>query len=78
LKLQVAKWPADARTGCYRGRFADWRREQLTTLVGEISAAVKQAQPKAVVSAAVFMNWESHREGFGQEWLGGVQLPRLA
>jgi uncharacterized lipoprotein YddW (UPF0748 family) len=72
LGAKVANWPADARSGCYRGRFADWRREQLTSLVGEISAAIRQARPGAMVSAAVFLNWESHRENFGQDWKAWV------
>lgn len=73
LNLKVADWPAEVRTGGYRGRFADWRREQLTSLVAEISAAVKQMQPTALVSAAVFLNWASHREEYGQDWLAWVQ-----
>lgn len=66
--LTVARWPEDAAEGCYRGRFADWRREQLTSLVAELSQAVKRARPTALVSAAVFLNWEDHRETFGQDW----------
>ena len=67
-RVKVENWPADCLTGCYRGRFADWRREQLTTLVGEIHHAVKAARPSAAVSAAVFLNWEDHRQTFGQDW----------
>lgn len=72
LGVKVANWPADARSGCYRGRFADWRREQLTSLVGEVSAAIRKARPGAMVSAAVFLNWEGHRENFGQDWKAWV------
>lgn len=68
MRIKVGKWPEDAARGCYRGRFADWRREQLTSLVGEIYQAVKAAKPSAAVSAAVFLNWEDHRETFGQDW----------
>jgi len=67
--VKVARWPADAAGGCYRGRFADWRREQLTSLVAEISQALRGRYPRLCISAAVFLNWESHRETFGQDWV---------
>lgn len=70
--LKVAHWPADVVSGCYRGRFADWRREQITSLVGEITTALRQAHPGIYVSAAVFLNWEDHRETFGQDWKAWV------
>lgn len=73
MGVKVGDWPADVRTGCYRGRFADWRREQLTSLVAEVSAAIREANPRATVSAAVFLNWESHRNEFGQDWLAWVE-----
>lgn len=68
LQVKVKSWPLDCVSGCYRGRFADWRREQLTSLVAELSAAIRAANPKAMVSAAVFLNWEGHRDNFGQDW----------
>ncbi|MBU0608136.1 MAG: family 10 glycosylhydrolase [Armatimonadetes bacterium] len=70
--VKVGRWPADAVDGCYRGRFADWRREQITTLVAEIAQAVRRKRPSIFVSAAVFLNWESHRESFGQDWVAWI------
>lgn len=72
LGVRARSWPLDAESGCYRGRFADWRREQITSLVAEMSSAVRKANPDLMVSAAVFLNWEGHRETFGQDWRAWV------
>ncbi|MGC9318736.1 MAG: glycoside hydrolase family 10 protein [Armatimonadota bacterium] len=66
--VSVARWPADVLTGELRGRFDQWRRQQITSLLRTIRQKVRQADPDAAVSAAVFMNWESHRNTFGQDW----------
>lgn len=66
--VRMSRWPHDAAEGGYRGRFADWRREQLTSLVREITGAVRREYPNVLVSAAVFLNWEGHRQNFGQDW----------
>lgn len=71
--IKVARWPADVVDGGYRGRFADWRREQVTSLVAEMSQAVRQQHPGVYVSAAVFLNWEDHRETFGQDWVAWIE-----
>ncbi len=68
LGVKVATWPADAFTGRYRQQYLQFRRHQINTLVAEISRTVRQAKPHAQVSAAVFINWESHRDSFGQDW----------
>lgn len=72
MHVSVKNWPLDCQSGCYRGRFADWRREQLTSLVGELSHAIRAANPRAMISAAVFLNWEDHRDTFGQDWKAWV------
>lgn len=56
------------KSGEMRTRFLDWRREQLTTLMRDIRAAVRAARPEIPVSAAVFLNWEGHRDHFAQDW----------
>jgi uncharacterized lipoprotein YddW (UPF0748 family) len=72
LGVKVDQWPSDCLEGKYRGRFADWRREQLTSLVREISLRLKDARPGLQFSADVFINWETHRESFGQDWKAWV------
>jgi uncharacterized lipoprotein YddW (UPF0748 family) len=70
---RVVQWPKDVTDGSLKGAFADWRREQVTSLVAEITEAVRREYPGVMVSAAVFLNWESHRENFGQDWKAWVE-----
>lgn len=65
---RVTRWPQDVTEGSLKATFGDWRRGQLTSLVGEITGAVRREYPGVMVSAAVFLNWEGHREAFGQDW----------
>lgn len=73
LGVHVKDWPAGAVSGGYRGRFADWRREQLTSLVAEVSGALRKRHPGLMISAAVFLNWEDHRDTFGQDWVAWIE-----
>lgn len=68
LGRKVARWPADAYSGSLKGQYTDFRRHQIDTLVAEIVNAVRAARPGIEVSAAAFLNWESHRDTFGQDW----------
>jgi uncharacterized lipoprotein YddW (UPF0748 family) len=72
LQVTVDQWPFDCSQGKYRGRFADWRREQITGLVREIRLRLKDLNPNLAFSADVFVNWEGHRESFGQDWKAWV------
>jgi uncharacterized lipoprotein YddW (UPF0748 family) len=65
----VARWPADARQdAALRAKWLDFRRAQITKVVTGVSAAVRQAKPKVKISAAVFPNWATDRDGVGQDW----------
>ncbi|MGQ9730070.1 MAG: glycoside hydrolase family 10 protein [Candidatus Zipacnadales bacterium] len=72
LGVSVDRWPFDCSEGKYRGRFANWRREQITSLVREIRNRVKDLKPELLFSADVFVNWEDHRNSFGQDWKAWV------
>ena len=56
------------RKGPLRDAFLQWRRENVTGLVREVSREVRKARPDIIISAAVFLNWEDHRETFAQDW----------
>jgi len=77
LGVKVSQWPLDCLEGKYRGRFADWRREQITSLVREISLRLRDLRPGLQFSADVFINWETHRESFGQDWKAWVDAGLL-
>lgn len=66
--VTVANWPADVLTGPHSERFLEWRREIITSLLRTIRQKLRAADPDATLSAAVFINWESHRDTFGQDW----------
>jgi uncharacterized lipoprotein YddW (UPF0748 family) len=65
----VAKWPGDVRpNGPQRQRWLDWRRDNISTVVREVSRQARQVRPGVKLSAAVFRNWASDRDSVGQDW----------
>lgn len=66
--ITVSNWPRDVLQGAHKERWLDWRRELLDSLLRTTRQRVKEARPDAVLSASVFLNWESHRNSFGQDW----------
>ena len=67
--VTVERWPGDVIYGQHAGAFADWRREQITRLVREVSQEAKKIRPGVKVSAAVYSNGLTCRESIGQDWL---------
>ncbi len=61
------RWPHDVISGAYKDAFLRWRQEQITGLVREIREAVKSTRADIALSAAVFPNWRSAPERFGQD-----------
>ena len=59
---------AAVKSGPLRDQFLDWRRDQITTLIRDIRAEALRARPDLAISAAVFINWEDHRNAFAQDW----------
>ncbi len=66
--VTVKNWPFECTEGMYCGRWADWRREQITSIVREVAQRVRSLRPEAQISAAVFADWEPHRQTIGQDW----------
>ncbi|MFW5866821.1 MAG: glycoside hydrolase family 10 protein [Armatimonadota bacterium] len=66
--LTVKNWPNDVLKGAHKERFLDWRREILTSLLRTVRQKMREVRPDATLSAAVFVNWEGHRDSFGQDW----------
>jgi len=65
----VAKWPSDARhSDSFKEKWLDFRRQQITTVVAEVSERARKARPRIKISAAVFRNWPSDRDSVGQDW----------
>ena len=66
--ITVANWPRDVVSGQYRGQWLQWRREKITSLLRTIRAKLREEAPGVGLNAAVFVNWEGHRDTFGQDW----------
>ena len=65
----IANWPEDVRrNGPQRQRWLDWRRDNINTVVREVSQQARKVRPGIKMSAAVFRNWPSDRDGVGQDW----------
>jgi len=65
--VKIENWPDEVLTGDHTERFGDWRREQITRLVREVSREVHAIKPKIKVSAAVWGGWANARESIGQD-----------
>ncbi len=57
-----------AAADAYDEQFADFQREQITSLVERVYYGVKKRRPNAIVSAAVFANDEDARTRRFQDW----------
>jgi uncharacterized lipoprotein YddW (UPF0748 family) len=65
----IAQWPAEALTGGrWRSQWLEWRRENITAVVRAVHEQAKAARPTVKISAAVFRNWSTDRDGVGQDW----------
>ena len=66
---KVTNWPADVRRDPELiGKWLDFRRESITRTVAAVAEATREIKPKVKISAAVFPNWTTDRDGVGQDW----------
>jgi len=72
---KVGNWPADVRpAGPLEQQYLEVRAEYITEAVREISAAIREVRPDAVISAAVFAQRpEDAKRNVGQDWLRWCQ-----
>jgi len=77
LGLKIESWPDDVLTGAHAGRFAGWRRDQITRLVRAVSEEARQLKPGIKVSAAVYGGWKTTRDSIGQDTLAWIAARHL-
>jgi uncharacterized lipoprotein YddW (UPF0748 family) len=66
---KLLNWPQDVLgEGAFRQQWLDWRRGNITAVVKAVSAGARAIKPRIKLSAAVFPNWTSDRDGVGQDW----------
>ena len=67
--VEIKDWPKDVlEGGPFRQQWLDWRRSNITTVVKGVSEQARAIKPNIKISAAVFRNWVSDRDGVGQDW----------
>jgi uncharacterized lipoprotein YddW (UPF0748 family) len=66
---EIKNWPKDALgDGPLRQQWLEWRRGNITAVVKATSEQTRAVKPKIKISAAVFRNWATDRDGVGQDW----------
>jgi uncharacterized lipoprotein YddW (UPF0748 family) len=71
LGRRVGDWPADVlRDGALYEEYQDFRRDQITHVVREVSERVRAEKPELQISAAVFSHWDLwSRDSVAQDWV---------
>jgi uncharacterized lipoprotein YddW (UPF0748 family) len=65
----VARWPQDTRKEeAVRERWLDFRRSNISAVVRRVAQEARKIRPGVQISAAVFRNWTTDRDGVGQDW----------
>ena len=65
----VASWPKDTRkAGEEREKWLDFRRSNINAVVRRVAEEARKIRPGVQISAAVFRNWPTDRDGVGQDW----------
>jgi uncharacterized lipoprotein YddW (UPF0748 family) len=54
--------------GALHQQWLEWRRENITAVVRSTSEQARSLRPGVKISAAVFRNWPTDRDGVGQDW----------
>jgi uncharacterized lipoprotein YddW (UPF0748 family) len=68
-KTSLPNWPRDVLAeGPLRQQWLDWRRTNITLVVRAVSEQAHAFKPNLKISAAVFTNWATDRDGVGQDW----------
>jgi len=72
LGEKVNRWPSDVTSGRLKDRYHEWKVGLISSVVREVSQAVKEARSGAKVSAAVLHNPEVALRDHAQDWVSWV------
>jgi len=70
---KIKKWPTDVLEGPLKDRYQQWKTDLVTSVVKDISQAVRSANPHAKVSVAVWHDPETATRDYAQDWGRWVQ-----
>jgi len=66
---KIKTWPGDVlRDKELHAKWLDWRRSNITAVVAGVAERVRKLPRPVQISAAVFANYRSARDGVGQDW----------
>ncbi len=65
---KVPNFPQDVITGKYAEKYIQFRCDNITRLVRDVSKQAKEINPKIEISAAVFNDYPNCRRSVGQDW----------
>ncbi len=66
---EIGDWPGEVtQEAALREQWLQFRCDQITRLVREVSREVRRVAPNCLISAAVFSNYPQCRTGVGQDW----------
>lgn len=69
INRSIENWPADVRRNDdLKEQWLVFRREQINAVVSAVAEQAKKVRPGIKVSAAVFRNWPTDRDGIAQDW----------
>lgn len=69
LGERVTNWPRAIRENeKLEAEWNEFRRNNITRVVAEVSRRARAQRPDIEISAAVFRNWTIHRDTIGQDW----------
>ena len=71
--VKAEHWPDDVISGPRSREFKEWRCEQITRLVADVSQEARRIRPGIQVSAAVFPDYPNCRDSVGQDWLQWIR-----
>jgi uncharacterized lipoprotein YddW (UPF0748 family) len=63
----VVTWPDDVLSDPLMSQYAQWRRDQITRLVGAVAEGARRIRPGTMISAAVF-SWPGAINWANQDW----------
>ncbi len=71
--IKVKNWPSDVTRGKYRETYHRWRTDLISSVVRDVSVAVRRANPAVKVSAAVWHSPDVALDEYAQDWLSWVE-----
>lgn len=73
LGSKVKNWPKDVMTGGLKEAYHRWRADLISVTVRDVSQAVRAANPRARVSAAVWHSPDIAMDDYAQDWVKWVR-----